>query len=161
MVFIFGLQTLISKKHVATKKHSLIFYSGSVVSSSRLWTTFDGVYRIRRRQGKNKKKRRRERRGDDGKERRGEDQKREEDNAANSRCLLACPFLLFFSHSRSLLFVAISSKEIIPTLTFTYSVPSLFFRASRRVANTSSLIRMRQARINLNKWRRAARAAAV
>ena len=96
------------------------------MSSLRLWTTFDGVYRTRRWQGKNKKKRKRERRGDDGKERRGEDRKREEDNAANSRCLLACPFLLFFSHSRSLLFVAISSKEIIPTLTYTHILGSLF-----------------------------------
>lgn len=31
------------------------------------------------------------------------------------------------------------------------SVPSLFFRTPRRVANMSCLIRMRQAKINLNK----------
>lgn len=63
-------------------------------------------------EGKNKKERRRERRGDEGEERRGEDRKREEDNAANSRCLLACFASSFFSRSPSPLpFVAISSRR--------------------------------------------------
>lgn len=85
--------------------------------------------------------------GDDGEEKRDEDRKREEDNAANSRCLLACSFLFFLSSP----FPPFRRDLIQGDHPGTHSVPSLFFRTPRGVANTSCLIWMRQARINLNK----------
>lgn len=129
VLFILGLHPLISKKRVATRKKNIHSSSRLVVLCHRLVYGLPSTECIALEdgKGKNKKERRRERRGDESEERRGEDRKREEDNAANSRCLLACSFLFF-----PLVSVPSFSSRSHPGWSsrhsHTYSVLSLFFR---------------------------------